>query len=158
MARRRMGRARRLTALALLAFVIALPVGLAARRASAGWLPATANGHGTGSLEIRSNRIRGLFPGAKRTLTLTLHNSDSKHALVVRRVRVRNVGTTKRSCRASRRNLWIRQPHMKTVTIGPRRSRKVHALLSMPNTVASACQGAAFKLRYTAQVRRRGQA
>src|SRR6476646_7921691 len=115
MARRRMGRARRLTALALLAIVIALPVGLAARRASAGWLPATASGRGAGPLGIRSDRTRGLFPGVKRTLALTSRNRDSKHAIVVRRVRVRVVGTTKRGCRASRRNLRIRQPRMKTV-------------------------------------------
>src|SRR5947208_11629505 len=102
------GRAGRLTLLALLALVVALPGALAARRGSAGWFPATASGRGAGALAITGNRIGGLYPGARRTLTLTLRNRDSKHAIDVRHVRVRVRGTT-RGCSASRRNLRIRQ-------------------------------------------------
>jgi len=150
-------RARRLIALALLTLVIALPLAVAARHARAAWLPAVASGHGGGTLAIESNRIRRLFPGAKRTLTLSLHNHDSKHALAVRGVRVRVTGTTKRRCIAARRNLRISQPKVTTLTIRPGGFRTVRALLTMPTSVANACQGATFKLKYTAQVRRRGQ-
>ena len=149
------GRAR-LTLLALLTLAIALPVAFAARRASAGWLPATASGRSASALGITGNRIGGLYPGASRTLTLTLRNRDSKHAIDVRRVRVRDVGTTVRGCKASRRNLRLRQSRLKLVTIAPGGSYRVHALLTMPNSVANACQGAAFELRYSAQVSRRG--
>ena len=90
-------RASRLTALALLTFVVCIPVAVVAARAPAGWQVATASSRGTGSLRIRSNRISNLYPGAKRKLTLTIHNT-SKHAVRVRALRVRDVGTTKRGC------------------------------------------------------------
>jgi hypothetical protein len=144
-------RARRLIALALLALTVAIPAGLVAGTAGAGWEAATTRSRASGVVRITSNRIGGLHPGARRTLTLTLHNPDSKRRVVVRRVRVRDVGTTKRRCAASLRNLRIRQPRFQTFTVRPGGTRKVRALLTMPNTVADACQGAVFKLRYRAE-------
>jgi hypothetical protein len=148
-------RARRLTALALLTFMVAIPAGVVARRAGAGWLPATTSSHGSGAVRITSKPVGGLYPGAKRTLILTLRNRNSKYGIEVRRVRVRNVGTTKRGCAPARRNLGIRQPRIQMLRIRPRGVRRVAALLIMPNTVADACQGAVFKLRYSAQARTR---
>ena len=143
-------RASRLTALALLTFVVCIPAAVVAAWAPAGWQVATASSRGTGSLRIRSNRISNLYPGAKRTLTLTIHNT-SKHAVRVRALRVRDLGTTKRGCAPTRRNLTIKQkPRAFRLRRGA--TRRVVFLLTMPNTVANACQGAVFDLRYKALV------
>jgi hypothetical protein len=144
------GRARRLTALALLTFAVSIPAAVIAARAPARWQPAVARRDGHRSVRITSNRISGLYPGVRKTLTLTLHNF-SKHSVVVRRVRVRDLGTTKRGCAPSRRNLRIRQPPAHTFRIRAHGTRRVTAVLTMPNTVASACQRALFKLGYTAK-------
>jgi hypothetical protein len=141
------GRAR-LFALALLTFGAWLAAAVVVAKATAGWRPASARSHGSGPVRVESNRIRGLYPGAEKTLTLTLHNSDRKHGLMVRRVRVRDAATSKRGCTASRRNLTIRNPTFRPFRLGPGRSRRVVAWLTMPNTVANACQGAMFHLRY----------
>jgi len=146
-------RARRLIALALLTFAAAILAGVIARRAGAGWLPATTSSSNSGAVRITSKRVGSLYPGAKRVLILTLRNPNPRHGLDVKGVRVRNVGTTKRGCTAARRNLRIRQPHARTIRIRPRGVARVTALLTMPNTVANACQGAVFKLRYSAQTR-----
>jgi hypothetical protein len=138
-----------LTALALLTFVVCIPAAVVAARAPAGWQVATASSRGTGSLRIRSNRISNLYPGAKRTLTLTIHNT-SKHAVRIRALRVRDVGSTKRGCAPTRRNLTIRRQNSRAFRLRAGASRRVAFLLTMPNTVANACQGAFFDLRYKA--------
>ena len=142
-------RARRLTALALLTFVVCIPAAIVSARAPAGWQAATASSRGTGSLRIKSNRVSSLYPGAKRKLTLTIHN-NSKHAVRVRAVRVRDLGTTKPGCAPTRRNLTIRRQKPRAFRLRSGAGRRVVFLLTMPNTVADACQGAVFRLRYKA--------
>jgi hypothetical protein len=142
-------RASRLTALALLTFVVCIPAAVVAARAPAGWQVATASSRGTGSLLITSNRVGNLYPSAKRNLTLTIHN-NSKHAVPVRALRVRDFGTTKPGCAPTRRNLTIRREKPRAFRLRPGAERRIVFLLTMPNTVANACQGAVFKLRYDA--------
>jgi hypothetical protein len=139
----------RLFALALLTFVACSVAAVIAAKAPAGWRPASAKSRAFGPVRGTSNGVRGLYPGAKKTLTLTLRNSDPKRAVVVRRVRVRDVGTTARGCAPSRRNLRIRDPRFRVFRLRPGRSRHVFARLTMPNTVVNACQGAVFRLRYS---------
>jgi hypothetical protein len=141
-----------LFALALLTLGICLAAAVVVAKAPAGWRPASARSHGSGPVRVKSNRIRGLYPGAKKTLTLTLRNSDRDHSVVVRRVRVRDAATTRRGCTAVRRNLTIRNPRFHPFRLGPGRRRRVVARLTMPNTVANACQGAVFWLRYTVMI------
>jgi hypothetical protein len=138
-----------LIALALLTCAAGSAAAVIAAKAPAGWRPASARSHASGPVRVTSNRLRGLYPGANKTLTLTLRNSDRKHAVVVRRVRVRDAGTTRRGCAPSRRNLRIRDPRFRAVRLGPGWSRRVVARLTMPSTVANACQGAVFRLRYS---------
>ena len=136
-------RAGRLIALALLTFAVTVP-SIFADRAGAWQLAMTRSGD-AGPVRISSNHVDGLYPGSKRTLLLTLRNRDPKRAIRVRQVRVRDVKTTKRGCEPSRRNLRAR-----VFTIPPRGIKRVRALLTMPNSVATACQGAVFQLRYRA--------
>jgi hypothetical protein len=126
--------------------------------ALAGWHFAAASGHGGSRLRIRSEPVLGLYPGATRKLTLTIHNRDHHRSVVVYRLRVRNTATSRRGCSASRRNLAIRQYAGRPLVVAPRGTRRVVVRLTMPYTVANACQRAAFRLRYSARVatRRRG--
>jgi hypothetical protein len=142
-------RASRLTALALLTFVVCIPAAVVAARAPAGWQFATASSHGTASLRIKSNRVGELYPGAERKLILTLHN-NSRHVVRVRRLQVRDLGTTKAGCAPTSRNLTIRRQTPRAFRLRPGATRRVVFLLGMPNTVADACQKAVFDLRYRA--------
>jgi hypothetical protein len=84
---------------------------------------------------------------------LTIHN-NSKHAVRIRALRVRDVGTTKRGCAPTRRNLTIRKQKPRAFRLQRGATRRVVFLLTMPNTVANACQGAVFDLRYRALLKR----
>jgi hypothetical protein len=139
----------RLSALALLTFGVCSAAAVIAAKAPAGWRPASARSRPSGSVRVTSNRVGGLYPRAKKTLILTLRNSDRKHTVLVRRVRVHDAATTKRGCSPSRRNLRIRNPRFRAFRLSPGRSRRVAAGLTMPGTVANACQGAVFRLRYS---------
>jgi hypothetical protein len=142
-------RARRLTALALLAFLVFIPAAFIVARAPAGWQLATERSRSSGSLRIKSNRVTGLYPGAKRKLILTLHNPNSKRSVWIRGVRVRDLGTTKRGCAPVRRNLRIRRQKPRAFRIRPGGTRRVVFVLTMPNTVANACKQAVFHLGYS---------
>jgi hypothetical protein len=105
-------------------------------------------------LRITSDSVTtGLYPGVSKELILRLQNSNPKHGIVVRRVRVRDIATTNSGCAPTRRNLAIRQYKGAPVRIPPGQTRTVSAFLSMPSTVSDACQRVTFKLRYTARAR-----
>ena len=142
-------RARRLTVLALLAFLVCIPAAVVVVGAAAGWHFAAASSRGTGPLRIKSNRVSKLYPGAQRKLILTLKN-NSKHTVRVRSVRVRDRGTSKRGCAPTRRNLRITRQKARAFRLRRGGSRRVVFLLTMPSTVADACQEAVFDLRYQA--------
>jgi len=144
-------RARNLVFLALLAFAAATAV-LGTRDAFARWRPAATRGKSAGPIRITSGHVRNLYPGAKRKLVLTLHNTDRRRTVVVGRVGVRTTATTRRGCKPSLRNLRIRQYTGPALRIPPRRARRVAVMLTMPSTVANACQRAIFKLRYAARI------
>lgn len=124
---------------------------LGAHGAIAGWHSAAASGHGGARLRIKSKPVLGLYPGATRKLTLMVHNRDRHRSVVVYRLRVRNTATSRRGCAASRRNLAIRQYAGRPFLIHPDGTRRVVVRLTMPYTVANACQHALFRLRYRAR-------
>jgi hypothetical protein len=124
---------------------------LSGRGAVAPWQPAAARSEGSGRVRITSKRVVGLYPGARKRLILTLRNRDTRHSVRIRRIRVDDVGTTRRGCAPSQRNLRIRQYRGRMLTVPPRGRRRVVVRLTMPYTVANACQRATFKLRYSAQ-------
>jgi hypothetical protein len=142
-------RARKAILLALLP--LALVALLAAvRNASARWQEASARSVGSPKVRITSNRVTGLYPGATRHLVLTLHNRLHRR-IAIRAVHVRVVSTTKPGCSPSPSNLTIWQPSPGRFHLRPGGTRRVTVLIAMPNGVADACQGAVFKLRYTAK-------
>src|SRR5204863_446583 len=116
------------------------------------WRPASALSGSSGRVKITSNRVTGLYPGATKQLVLTLRNRTHRR-LAVQRIRIRNVSTTKDGCAASVDNLAIKQPVRRTLRLQPGGRRRITVPVSMPNRVAEACQGAVFRLHYTAQTR-----
>lgn len=122
------------------------------RNVSARWQQASARSVGSPRVRITSNRVTGLYPGAIRKLVLTLHNRSHRR-LLIRRIRVRVVGTTKPGCKVSPRNLAIRQPSLRILRLRRGGTRRFTVRMTMPNSVADACQGAVFKLRYAAGTR-----
>ncbi len=138
--------------LALLALPLTVPASVyGARTGADGWQLVPS---GTSPLvRISDNGVVALYPGVSKELILTLQSSDHRHSIVVRRVRVRDIATTSNGCAPKRRNLMIRQYRGAPFGIPPGQARAVTVLLSMPNTVADACQRATFRLRYTAQAR-----
>jgi hypothetical protein len=145
-------RVSRIIVLALLALSLTGPaVVLGDRTGAAGW-QLVPNGSSP-LVRITSNHVRGLYPGMSKELTLTLRNSDPRHSIVVRRLRVRDIATTNPGCAPSARNLAIQQHRGAAIRIPRGRARSVTVLLSMPNTVSDACRRATFSLRYTAQAR-----
>jgi hypothetical protein len=144
-------RARKLVLLALLALAGTAAL-LGVRNAFARWQPASARSGSSGRVKITSNRVTGLYPGARKQLVLTLRNR-THHRVAVRRIRIRIVSTTKAGCTASNSNLAIHQPSSQGRRLRPGGRRRITVRISMPNSVADACQGAVFRLRYTAQVR-----
>jgi hypothetical protein len=137
----------RVSRLAVLA-LLALPLGVGA--AAGGWQPVP---RGATGVRITGNRVVGLYPATRKELHLTLHNSNRSHSVLADRLRVRDIGTSKKGCRPSRRNLAIRQYGGAPIRIPPSGARKVTVFLYMPNTVAQACQRAVFRLRYSAHTR-----
>ena len=138
-----------LLALLALAGIAAL---LGVRNAFARWQPASARSGSSGRVKITSNRVTGLYPGARKLLVLTLRNR-TRRRLAVRRIRIRIASTTKTGCAPSASNLAIQQPSRRKLRLRARGRRRIAVTISMPNSVADACQDAVFKLRYTAQVR-----
>lgn len=145
-------RVSRIIVLALLALSLTGPaVVLGKPTRAAGWQLVPSGS--SPLVRITSNRVRGLYPGMSKELTLTLRNSNPRHSIVVRRLRVHDIATTNPGCAPSARNLAIRQYKGAAIRIPRGRARSVTVLLSMPNTVSDACRRATFSLRYTAQAR-----
>lgn len=113
---------------------------------------AVASVHGGARLRITSKPVLGLYPGATQKLTLMLSNRDHHRRVVVARLRVLNAKSSRQDCETSRRNLAIRQYAGPALLIRPRATRRAVVWLTMPNTVADACQKAVFTLRYSAEV------
>jgi hypothetical protein len=145
-------RSSRIQVLALLALPLTVPAAVFGEPTGAGgWqlVPSKTSP----LVRITDNRVIGLYPGVSKELILTLHSSDRKHSIVVRRVRVRDIATTNKGCAPTRRDLAIRQYRGAPIRIPPGQARSVTVLLLMPNTVSVACERATFRLRYTAQAR-----
>jgi hypothetical protein len=144
-------RARKLVLLALLALAGTAAL-FGVRNAFARWSPTSARSSSSGPVRITSKRVTGLYPGARKRLVLTVRNT-TRRRVAVRRIRIRVLSTTKPGCRVSADNLTIRQPARRTLRLWPGTRVRIGLPITMPNSVADVCQGAVFKLRYTAQVR-----
>ena len=147
-------RASRIGLLALFAFPVAAPAAVLGEQlvAPPRWHSVTSGG--SGATPIASNRVTGLYPGATKDLILNLRNPNRSHSIRLRRLRIRDVATTRHGCAPSSRNLEIRQYTGPPISIAARGNQSVTVQLTMPNTVVDACQHATFKLHFSARVGR----
>jgi hypothetical protein len=143
-------RASRIGMLALFGITLAAPAAVFGEQLAPPRWHSVASGNSR-SARIVSNRVVGLYPGARKDLILTLRNPNRNRSIRIRRLRVRDVATTRRGCAPSPSNMRIRQYAGPAIRIPAGGTQRVRVLLTMPNTVANACQRATFKLHYSLQ-------
>jgi hypothetical protein len=141
-------RASRIGLLALFAFPLAAPAAVLGDQIGPPRWHSVASAN-SGPIPIASKHVTGLYPGAKKDLILIVRNPNRNRSITIRRLRVRDVATTRRGCAPSVRNLQIRQYRGPAIHIPAGGARDVRVILTMPNTVADACQRATFRLRYS---------
>jgi hypothetical protein len=143
-------RASRIGLLALFAVPLAAPAAVFGERLAPPRWESVASGNSR-SVQIVSNRVVGLYPGATKGMILTLRNPNRNRSISIRGIRVRDVATSRRGCAPSVRNLQIRQYAGPAIHVPAGGTRNVKVLLAMPNTAVDACQRATFRLRYSLQ-------
>jgi hypothetical protein len=146
-------RASRIGLLALLGITLAAPAAVFGKQLAPPRWHAVASANSR-SIRIVSKPVTGLYPGARKDLILTLRNPNRNRSIWIRRLRVRDVATTRRGCAPSPWNLRIRQYAGPAIRIPAGGTQRVRVLLAMPNTVADACQRATFQLHYSLQARK----
>lgn len=133
------------------------------------WPDAAVNAGNTTSapgvrLVIRSNRVVGLYPGARAPLILAIENRN-RFAVRIRSIDVRVAAiTNKRRCRGNRMNIRVIRNWHRRVVVAAESSKRLDSRLGnsttsmfsvvMPHSVVNACQGATFTLRYAAKATR----
>jgi hypothetical protein len=94
---------------------------------------------------LKSVPVTGLYPGASRTLAVTVKNGNHfeiKLATVTTTVAAK---TSLTGCAGSGTNLTVTRPNG-TLTIAPMKSGKLPLTVAMPRSVVNACQGARFTI------------
>jgi hypothetical protein len=107
---------------------------------------------GGDTFAISATTVTGLYPGATRSLVLTLSNPYS-FDIKVTDLSATLTGTSSAGCPASSANLVVGRyqgPPALPLTIAGSTIKPAGAIpLSMPRTVFNACQGVTFTLRLT---------
>jgi pyrroline-5-carboxylate reductase len=104
-------------------------------------------------LTIRGVSVEGLYPGAVKSLKVTVTNGE-KFTIKVKPLKVSVAANTGRNgCTGKAVNLIVTAPR---ATVKLARSKKHTDVLRvrMPNTVANACQGVSFKITVKARATR----
>jgi hypothetical protein len=93
-----------------------------------------------------SGSVQGLFPGARRFMSVKIRNPYGRPMRLVSLSA--DVRRARRLCTGS--NVDVR-PFRGRLSISPRRTRVVRLLVHMQPTVAEECKGARFPLRFRAK-------
>ena len=136
------------------AVVLAAAAGVAAHVAA----PGPGAGHGRMQLiasvkhavTVTSTPVTGLYPGATRTLTLGIKNTYSFPVKITAVKTKVAAATTRPGCAGTRTNLLISR-RGGAFGIKPKKTAPVVMTVVMPTTVADACQGATFRITFTAR-------
>ena len=97
--------------------------------------------------------VTGLYPGATRPLTVKVTNSYP-FAITVTPLTTRVRSTNKLGCTGAATNLVVVPAGARSLPIRAHRSKTVLLQVSMPASVANACQGATFSLSFSARATR----
>jgi hypothetical protein len=136
------------------AVVLAAAAGVAAHVA----VPGPAHGQGRmvliasvrHAVSVTSTPVTGLYPGATRTLALRIKNTYP-YPVKITAVKTRvAAATTRPGCAGTRTNLLISH-RGGALSVKPNKTANVVMTVVMPSTAEDACQGATFKLAFTAR-------
>ncbi len=141
-------------------FLLSTAVVLAAAAGVAAHVAAPGPGPGDGRMEliasvkhavsVTSTPVTGLYPRATKTLTLQIKNTYA-YAVKITAVKTKIAAATSRpGCAGTRANLVINRKAGAFV-IKPKKTALVVMTVVMPPTVADACQGATFRMTFTAR-------
>jgi hypothetical protein len=141
-------------------FFLSTAVVLAAAAGVAAHVAAPGSGPGDGRMQliasvqhtvsVTSTPVTGLYPGAMRGLTLQVKNTYT-YAVKITAVKTKiAAATTRPGCTGTRANLVISR-RSGVFVIRPKKTQPVVMTVVMPPTVADACQGATFRMTFTAR-------
>jgi hypothetical protein len=136
------------------AVVLATAAGVAAHVAAPGSGPAQGRMELIASVKhtvsVTSTPVAGLYPGASKTLTLQVKNTYG-YPVKITAVKTRiAAATTRPGCAGTRANLVISR-RAGAILVKPKKTVPVVMTVVMPATVADACQGATFRMTFTAR-------
>lgn len=89
--------------------------------------------------------VSGLYPGASKRLSVTVKNTTGRAIKVPKLKAQLSAKTSRAGCAGTRANLLLSWTG-KAVTIPNKKTRTMTLNVTMPRTVANACQGATFKM------------
>lgn len=102
------------------------------------------------AVSVTAAPATGLYPRASRPMTLTIKNTYS-YPVKITAVKAKIAAATNRpGCVGTRTNLLVSHTGG-PFTIKPKKSHPVIMTVMMPTTVVDACQGATFKITFTAR-------
>jgi hypothetical protein len=136
------------------AVVLAAAAGVAAHVAAPGPAPGDGRMELIASIKhtvsVTSTPVTGLYPGATRVLTLQVKNTYA-YAVKITAVKTKiAAATTRPGCTGTRANLVISR-RAGAFVVKPNRAAPVVMTVVMPTTVVDACQGATFRITFTAR-------
>ena len=136
------------------AVVLATAAGVAAHVAAPGPGPADGRMELIASVKhavsVTSTPVTGLYPNASKALTLRIKNTYG-YAVKITAVKTKLAAATNRpGCAGTRANLVISHK-AGVIVIKPKTTVPVVMTVVMPPTVANACQGATFRMTFTAR-------
>jgi hypothetical protein len=102
------------------------------------------------AVSVTATPVTGLYPNASRKLALQIKNTYP-YAVKITAVKAKIAAATNRpGCAGTRTNLIVSH-RGGPFTIKPKRSSPVIMTVVMPPTVIDACQGATFRITFTAR-------
>ena len=102
---------------------------------------------------IASVPVTGLYPGATRTLTVKVKNIYA-FPIKVGPVKAKVKSSNRPGCTGAASNLAVASAGARSLPIRAHRTKTVVLRVTMPRTVANACQGATFSLSFSARATR----
>jgi hypothetical protein len=96
-------------------------------------------------IAVKGVAVSGLYPGAVKSLTVTVSNSQAFTIKVASLSTTVVAPTDSAGCTGKPQNLVVTAPKA-TVKLRARKTHRYVVKVTMPKTVANACQGAKFKI------------
>jgi hypothetical protein len=102
------------------------------------------------AVSVTATSVTGLYPGSTKAMTLQIKNTYP-YPVKITAVKAKvSAATNRPGCTGARTNLTVTH-RGGAFAIKPRKSTPVIMTVMMPKTVADACQGATFKITFTAR-------